>query len=171
MTIFTKVNIALEGINIHLSQTPRLQDTFDKLTGRQVISKGLQYEASKPDLTFHMYTEQSQHRAIAVGDIKLYAKWSHDRWKSDYPQDRIDFGQVLAQINYYMRKRQCLFAVVINEVECTVCLSRSRLQGSAEAVRTIPNRMERRHRVSRRGNYDSRFRYILLIAVSTVGDR
>lgn len=66
-----------------------------------------------------MYTDQSQRRAIAVGDIKLYAKWSHDRWKSYCPEDRIDFRQVLAQINYYMRKRHCLFAVVINEVECT----------------------------------------------------
>ncbi|KAH8674399.1 hypothetical protein BGZ60DRAFT_526366 [Tricladium varicosporioides] len=30
----------------------------------------------------------------------------------------MDFRQVLAQINYYMRKRKCRYAIAITEVEC-----------------------------------------------------
>jgi len=33
-------------------------------------------------------------------------------------KNRIDFWQVLAQINYYMRKRKCRYAIAITEVEC-----------------------------------------------------
>jgi len=118
MTRFTRVNIALQSLNIHLNQTPHLLDTFCKVSERQVISPGLQYAASKPDLTFHLYTDQGQFCAIAVGDVKLYAKWSFDRWKSSSLEDRMDFRQVLAQINYYMRKRRCRYAIAITEVEC-----------------------------------------------------
>ncbi|KAF4627226.1 hypothetical protein G7Y89_g10930 [Cudoniella acicularis] len=82
MTRFTRVNIALQSVNTHLNQTPHLLDTFDKVSERQVISPGLQYGAGKPDLTFHLYADQSQICPIAVGDIKLYAKWSYNRWKS-----------------------------------------------------------------------------------------
>jgi hypothetical protein len=119
MTRFTRVNIALKSINIHLSQTPHLLDTFDKISERHVISPGLQYGAGKPDLAFHLYTDQAQLCPITVGDIKLYAKWSYNRWKSLSLEDHIDFRQVLAQINYYMRMRKCRYAIAITEVECT----------------------------------------------------
>lgn len=119
MTVFTRVNIALQSVNIHLSQRPHLLGAFGKVSDRQVISPGLQYGAGKPDLTFHLYTDHGQLHPIAVGDIKLFAKWSHDRWKSSSLEDRMDFRQALAQINYYMRKRKCRYAVAINEAECT----------------------------------------------------
>lgn len=118
MTRFTRVNIALQSLNIHLNQTPHLLDTFNKVLERQVISLGLQYGAGKPDITFHLYTDQAQLCPIAVGDVKLYAKWPFDRWKSSSLEDRMDFWQVLAQINYYMRKRRCRYAIAITEVEC-----------------------------------------------------
>jgi hypothetical protein len=118
MTRFTRVNIALQSVNTHLNQIPHLLDTFNKVSDRQAISPGLQYGAGKPDLTFHLYADQSQLCPIAVGDIKLYAKWSYNRWKSSSLEDRMDFRQVLAQINYYMRKRRCHYAIVITEVEC-----------------------------------------------------
>jgi hypothetical protein len=117
MTRFTRVNIALQSLNTHLNQTTHLADSFVKVAERQVISPGLQSGASKPDLVFHLYTDQSQDWPVAVGDIKLYAKWSYDRWKSSL-EDRTDFRQVLAQINYYMRKRKCRYAIAITEVEC-----------------------------------------------------
>lgn len=116
MTIFTRVNIALQPVNIHLDQRPHLLGAFGKVSDRQVISPGLQYGAGKPDLTFHLYTDHGQLHPIAVGDIKLFAKWSHDRWKSSSPEDRMNFRQVLAQINYYMRKRKCRYAIAIDEV-------------------------------------------------------
>ena len=118
MTRFTRVNIALQLLNILLNQTRDLLDGFGKVSERQVISPGLQYGAGKPDLIFHLYTDQNQLCPIAVGDVKLYAKWSFDRWKSSSLEDRMDFRQVLAQINYYMRKRRCRYAIAITEVEC-----------------------------------------------------
>ena len=117
MTRFTRVNMALQSLDIRLNQTPHLLD-FDQVSERQVISPGLQYGAGKPDLTFHLYADQSQLCPIAVGDIKLYAKWSYGRWKSLSLEGRMDFRQVLAQINYYMRKRKCRYAIAITEVEC-----------------------------------------------------
>ncbi|OCK92777.1 uncharacterized protein K441DRAFT_662388 [Cenococcum geophilum 1.58] len=117
MTIFTRVNITSQSVNIHLNQKPHLLGAFGKVPDRRVISPGLQYGAGKPDLTFHLYTDHGQLHPIAVGDIKLFAKWSHDRWKSSSLEDRMDFRQVLAQINYYMRKRKCRYAIAINEVE------------------------------------------------------
>ncbi|KAG4431975.1 hypothetical protein IFR05_012548 [Cadophora sp. M221] len=118
MTRFTRVNIALQSLNVRLNHTPDLLDTFDKVSERQVICTGLQYGAGKPDLTFHLYADQSQLCPIAVGDIKLYAKWSYGRWKSLSLEDLMDFRQVLAQINYYMRKRKCRYAVATTEAKC-----------------------------------------------------
>ncbi|KFZ10794.1 hypothetical protein V502_07925 [Pseudogymnoascus sp. VKM F-4520 (FW-2644)] len=118
MTRFTRVNIALKSLNVLLNQSLHLLDAFEKVLERQVISPGLQYGAGKPDLTFHLYNDQSQLCPIAVGDVKLYAKWSFDRWKSLSLEDRMDFRQVLAQVNYYMRKRRCRYAIAITEVEC-----------------------------------------------------
>jgi len=43
MTIFTRVNIALQSVNIHLDQRPHLLGVFGKVSDRQVISPGLQY--------------------------------------------------------------------------------------------------------------------------------
>jgi hypothetical protein len=119
MTIFMRVNIALQSVNIHLNQIPQGLAAFGKVSDRQVISPGLQYGAGKPDLTFHLLTDHDQLHPIAVGYIKLFAKWSHQCWKSSSLEDRVDFRQVLAQINYYMRKRNCRYGVAINEVECT----------------------------------------------------
>lgn len=118
MTRFTRVNTALQSLNIHLNQTPNLLDTFYQVSERQVISPGLQYGAGKPDITFHLYTDQAQLHPIAVGDVKIHTKWSFDRWKSSSLEDRVDFRQVLAQINFYMHKRRCRYAVAITEIEC-----------------------------------------------------
>ncbi|KAJ8059163.1 hypothetical protein OCU04_012137 [Sclerotinia nivalis] len=118
MTRLTRVNIALQYVNKHLIRNEQLSNRFERLLERHAISPGLQYGAGKPDLTFHLYADHDQLSPLAVGDIKLSAKWSYDRWKSPILQDRVDFRQVLAQINYYMRNRKCRYAVVITEVEC-----------------------------------------------------
>jgi hypothetical protein len=74
MTRFTRVNIALQSLNMHLNQIPHLLETSDKVSERQVISPSLQYRAGKPDLTFHLYADQNQLCPITISDIKLYAE-------------------------------------------------------------------------------------------------
>jgi hypothetical protein len=41
----------------------------------------------------------------------------------------MDFRQVLAEINYYMRKWKCRYAIAINEVEYTVIYRVPRYNG------------------------------------------
>jgi len=53
-------------------------------------------------------------------------------WKSADNDERRNFRQVLAQINYYMRRRQCRFAMVLSERELVAV---KRIQGYKGALR------------------------------------
>ncbi|RFU27381.1 hypothetical protein B7463_g8949, partial [Scytalidium lignicola] len=138
MSIFTRVNRTWEACNNYLSQSQLLPDHLSKLSDRQVISQGLQYGATAPDQVFHLSADGAQLHPNAVGESKLYAKWSYDRWKSSSIADRVDFRQVVSQVNYYMRKRKCRYGIITNELECIAVYRVPGYRGRLKVSRPFP---------------------------------
>jgi hypothetical protein len=127
-TVFWRVNIVLQMIYTILTSDENTNfDAFPRLSGRPVYSPGLRSGTSTknntmiPDLCCHRYSDIFQKEVpFLVGDVKLHRKWNSSLGQVDDNNDyEIWYRTALAQVNFYMVQRRCMFAFIITEQEFT----------------------------------------------------
>ena len=91
-----------------------------------------------PDLAFFDPNLSAKTRANrAPGDIKPSYKWSLDQRNSPNPSIRMEFKQVLSQVNFYMKQHHARYGFIITDREL-VAIRRLDMNGNLDLSASIP---------------------------------